>query len=185
MAKKIKVNLSQSSINDAIKKLTDIKNVIGKNKDDILKDLAEQTKDKIEEYYDKLQFTSNDRPTFAVVKYGNGYKAVARGKSVIYDEFGTGDKGQADGHPWKGEFGLNAYNSGKTIRPVAKYLSKDKQAETGITSGMYWTYKDEAGTIHYTQGIPSGKFMYNADIWLRNNYKEIVKKKVDDVLSKV
>lgn len=184
MAKKIKVNLSQSSIDEAIKKLTDIKDIIGKNKDDILKDLAEQTKDKIEEYYDKLQFTSNDRPTFAVVRYGSGYKAVARGKSIIYDEFGTGDKGQADGHPWKGDFGLNAYNSGETIRP-ARWLGKEKQQKYGITSGMYWTYKDEGGNIHYTQGVPSGKFMYNADIWLRDNYKEIIKKKVDDVLSKV
>ena len=184
MAKSIKVNLSPSSIDSAIKKLQVVKKAIDDDKDNILRDLAEQTKDKIEEYYNKLQFTSSDRPTFAVVKYGNGYKAIARGSSVIYDEFGTGDRGQADGHPWKGDFGLNPYNSGKTIRP-AKYLGKEKQQKTGINSGLYWTYKDELGNIHYTQGVPSGKFMYNADIWLRDNYKEIVKKKVDDVLSKV
>ena len=172
MAKSIKVNLSPSSIDSAIKKLQVVKKAIDDDKDNILRDLAEQTKDKIEEYYNKLQFTSSDRPTFAVVKYGNGYKAIARGSSVIYDEFGTGDKGQADGHPWKGDFGLNPYNSGKTIRP-AKYLGKEK-----------YTF-DEANSKDDTQGVPSGKFMYNADIWLRENYKEIVKKKVDDVLSKV
>lgn len=184
MAKNVKINLSSSDINDAIKKLQEVKKVIDDNKDSILRDLAEQTKDKIEENYNKLPFASNDKPTFAVVKYADGYKAVARGSSVIYDEFGTGDKGQADGHPWKSDFGLNAYNSGDTIRP-ASWMSKEKQQKVGINSGLYWTYKDDAGVIHYTQGVPSGKFMYDADIWLHENYKKIVKEKVDDVLSKV
>ena len=184
MAKKLNISLNPSSIDDTIKKLTEVKKVIDDNKDSMLQDLAEQTKNKMKEYYSKLQFTSSHSPTFAVMKYANGYKAIARGASVIYDEFGTGDKGQADAHPWKGDFGLNAYNSGETIRP-ARFLSKKKQAETGIKSGLYWTYKDDAGVIHYTQGVPSGKFMYNADIWLRDNYKGIIKKKVDDVLSKV
>ena len=184
MGKNIKINLSSSDIDKTIKKLTEIKKVIDDNKDSILQDLAEQTKNKIEENYNKLQFTSNETPTFAVVKYANGYKAVARGTSVIYDEFGTGDRGQADGHPWKGSYGLNPYNSGETIRP-AKWLSKEKQQKTGIHSGLYWTYKGKDGIIHYTQGVPSGKFMYDADIWLHDNYKKIVKKKVDDVLSKL
>ena len=184
MAKNIKINLNSSDIDKTIKRLEEIKKVIDDNRDSILLEVAERTKDKIEENYNKLPFTSNDRPTFAVVKYANGYKAVARGSSVIYDEFGTGDKGQADGHPWKSDFGLNPYNSGETIRP-ASWLGKEKQQKTGIKSGLYWTYKDDAGVIHYTQGVPSGKFMYDADIWLHDNYKKIVKEKVDDVLSKV
>ena len=101
MAKNIKINLDSYDIDKTIKKLKEVKKVIDNNKDSILQELAEQTKNKIEENYNKLPFVSNDRPTFAVVKYGNGYKAVARGSSVIYDEFGTGDRGQADGHPWK------------------------------------------------------------------------------------
>ena len=43
------------------------------------------------------------------------------GKNAVYDEFGTGERGAEDGHPLKGFYGLNPYNSGPTI-----HINKDK-----------------------------------------------------------
>ena len=150
-----------------------------------IEDLAKQTKEKAEEFYNNVPFESHDRPRFYYEKTEKGYRVVAKGDSLLYEEFGTGDKGKASPHVLKGQFDLNPYNSGETIRP-AKMLSKQKQSETGIKKGLYWTYKDPmTDEIVYTQGIPAGMFMYHADEWLKENYKKIIKEKVDDVLSKV
>lgn len=176
---KITINLSQKSINDAIKQINDMKKETLRVNDLVAKDLADKTLDKMKEFYSMFPYKSNtDSPSFYVEKTENGYKAVIASASVAYEEFGTGDIGASDGHPWKGNYSLNPYNSGSTIRPA-----DDKSAKYGITSGLYWTYWN--GSYHvYTQGIPSGKFMYNSDIWLRDNYKEIIKQKVADALSK-
>ena len=57
-------------------------------------------------------------------------KAYVIGTQVIYREFGTGTAGAQESHPEKNnpEFGLNPYNSGKTIRPAGITIPP----ETGI-----------------------------------------------------
>lgn len=191
MAKNIKISLTNKSIDSAIQKLNKIKKVLDKEKDSILEDLAKQTVDKAKDFYDSVEFKSNDKPTFDYKKTDKGYQVYAKGGSLLYDEFGTGDKGEASPHKLKNQFHLDPYNyhllsTGQgTIRP-ASMLTPEKQASTGIRSGLYWTYKDPlTGEIVYTQGIPAGMFMYNTDVWLRENYKKIIKKKVDDAISKV
>jgi hypothetical protein len=183
--KRIKISLNDKSIDSAIQKLTKVKKALDKEKDNIIRDLAEQTVDKAKEFYSGVLFKSNNETEFNYKKTEKGYQVFAKGKSLLYDEFGTGDEGKASPHKLKGQFDLNDYNSGQTIRP-ASMLTPEKQAKIGIKSGLYWTYKDPVtGDIVYTQGIPAGMFMYNTDKWLRDNYKEIIKKKVDDVISKV
>ena len=119
----------------------------------------------------------------SLVTTKNGYKIVASGKDVVYEEFGTGDEGANDGHPWKGQtnFKLNSYNSGETIREA-----NESSALHGITSGKYWTYKKEGSNeVQYTQGVPAGKELFNTSNYLHEEIKKISKKKVSDVLSKV
>lgn len=180
---RIKVKLNSSSINETIAKLNNLKQELVKLEDTLPEELATQTSSKIEQFYAQKGFEGTSTPSIGVAKYGDGYKAFARGPEVIYEEFGTGDAGANNGHPWKGDYGLNPYNSGITIRSTDK-LSPEKKAEHGIQNGLYWTFKRDGEKI-YTQGIPSGKFMYNADLWLKDNYKKIVIKKVDDILSKL
>ena len=180
---RIDVKLSSKDIRACIKKLKNLRDNIDKVADEIAQELAQQTAKQIDNNYRSLWFagmSNSGKPLIGFEKYSNGWRAFARGGSVFYDEFGTGDRGASDGHPLKGSFGLRPYNSGRTIRKANK-----SSAEHGITSGLYWTYKDIAGNIVYTNGVPSGKFMYNASIWLRKNYKKIAKEKVDDVLSKL
>ncbi len=176
------MKLSPNGVNETIQRLKNLKKELKNLENDLPKILAEETMEQMRENYFSKGFESSDKPMFGVAKYSNGYKAFIRGTSVIYDEFGTGDAGADNGHPWKGEYSLNAYNSGETIRPA----NEKSQARYGISSGLYWTYYDEfLDTIIATQGVPSGKFMYKSAIWLKDHYKKITKDKVADVLSKL
>lgn len=96
----------------------------------------------------------------------------AYGKDVVYEEFGTGDRGEQQQHPVKSKYNLNDYNSGPTIRNVSDVLegslAKEDLDTIGISSGKYWTYKKN-GTVYYTQGVPSGQEMWKTRNYLLNN----------------
>ena len=181
MEKKIKVKLSIDDLNNVIKDLKSLSKQFNTLNDTISKELAEATKYQLEQNYSMLPYVGSEgTPSFGVKVEGHSYKVYASGKSVIYEEFGTGDKGQSSPYPIpQSDFGLKGYNTGETIRRADRM-----SAEHGIKDGMYWTYWDGTKWV-YTQGIPSGKFMYNTSEWLRSNYKDLIQKKVDDVISKV
>lgn len=108
-----------------------------------------------------------------------GYIAL-KGPSAVYDEFGTGEEGADDGHPLKGAFKLNAYNSGPF---VSTHISK-------TTGRHYWFYSPAKGQEYfdsetgYTEGAPSGKQMYNTSIYLRKIKQQVIKETVDKWLAK-
>lgn len=101
-----------------------------------------------------------------------GGELYAYGKDVVYEEFGTGDRGEQRQHPVKSKYNLNDYNSGPTIRNVSdvpKYSLEREDLDTiGISSGKYWTY-EKNGTVYYTQGVPSGQEMWKTRNYLLNN----------------
>lgn len=179
---RIKIELGHDSVQNAITKLQNLKKDLGKLQEEIPKELAKQTSDKIKKFY-MSSSTTGESPGFGVTQKGTMFSAYITGPSVTYEEFGTGDVGAKNPHPNKGEYGLRPYNSGPTIRSTEK-LTPEYQAEKGLENGLYWTYKKNGEKV-YTQGIPAGRFMYNASIWLKDNHKKIVKQKVDDVLSKL
>lgn len=178
----IKVDLSLSSIQRAIKQLNNIDSKIQKIANLSGKELATKTLEEVKKQYSNLPFEStNENPTFRIEKTNEGYEILASGTGVIYEEFGTGDVGASNPHPNKNAYGLKGYNTGSHIRPADKFSSY----KADIKSGNYWVFKNRrTGDIQLTQGIPAGMFMYNSSEWLRDNYKDIVKQKVDDVLSK-
>lgn len=78
----------------------------------------------------------------------DGYEVRVVGNQVIYDEFGTGDRGENKPHPKKGKYHLQPYNSGPQI----------KEGKTG----HYWWYKSPVDLkLHTSHGVPSGQFMYH------------------------
>lgn len=107
-------------------------------------------------------------------KYYHGHISLV-GKNAIYDEFGTGEKGAADSHPLKDFYGLNPYNSGPTI-----HINKN--------GAHYWFAPHWSPQVMYpngyTEGMASGKQMYNTLQYIRQIKDKIVEDEVNDVLSR-
>lgn len=156
------VVIDESNIQDVINAFKSIYNDIDKYVEKTDKKIIEESK----KYLDKQYSSRFKDPNITDIsteyeKIDNGYKLIAKGKDVIYEEFGTGDRGEDNPHPDKSKYNLNDYNSGITIRPV-NLLSQEKREEHNLSSGKYWTYKKgESSDVEYTQGVPSGKEMWN------------------------
>ena len=182
--KKIKINLSSQDINNLINKLQNFQKEIGEADTKIVKELSEYGLKEIQQNYANTPYTDgNDDVSFFVTGTNKKKKIGATGSQVLYDEFGTGTEGENAPHPKKGEFGLNPYNSGKTIRQNNN--SNGEATSKGIpVGGLYWTYMLNGEKI-YTQGIPAGKQVYNAKKAIENEKKNIIKKVVGDALSKL
>lgn len=158
------VVIDESNIQDVINAFKSIYNDIDK--------YVEKTDEKIiqesKKYLDKQYSSRFKDPNITDIsteyeKMDNGYKLIAKGKDVIYEEFGTGDRGEDDPHPDKSKYNLNDYNSGYFIMSVEDIGNQDLLdflKEEGITSGKYWSYRKN-GERHFTQGVPSGKEMWN------------------------
>lgn len=172
MMKVKKINLSTSDISSLIKSLQTLSKDVKGLPDEIGKEVAELGKEYLEEEYAQATpdqtIDISDRQ-ISVEKTGRGYRLVARGKELVYEEFGTGEEGASHPHPKKKEYPLNDYNSGPV---VSTHINKYGR--------HYWFYNG------YSEGNPSGAEVFNTARFLREKgIKDISKKKVSDVLSKV
>lgn len=159
------VVIDESNIQDVINAFKSIYNDIDKYVEKTDKKIIEESK----KYLDKQYSNRFKDPNITDIsteyeKIDNGYKLIAKGKDVIYEEFGTGDMGEQNPHPDKSKYDLNDYNSGQYIRNVSDYdknsYTYDDLQEFGIDSGKFWRYSKN-GVLYYTQGVPSGKEMWN------------------------
>lgn len=182
--KNIKINLSSKNIKDTIKRLETLRKNINNSDEEIIKQLSELGLQEIQDNYSKTPFKDgNEDVGFFVTGSATDKKIGVSGSQVLYNEFGTGTKGERSPHPKKNDYGLNAYNSGKTIRRNMKQESNATQ--NGIPEGeLYWTYIKD-GQKHYTQGIPAGQQVYKAANKLQKEKTKIIKKVVGDALSKL
>lgn len=114
----------------------------------------------------------------SIVDFGNkgfhGYITL-EGPGAVYDEFGTGEEGADDGHPMKGFYGLNPYNSGPF---VSTHINRQGR--------HYWFTPNNSPQKkypnNYTEGIPSGKQMYNTLQYVRRIKGKVIKEKISDAL---
>ena len=184
MKKAINLNLSSQEIKELIKKLEKFKKEINEADIKIVKELSDLGLKEIEQNYASTPYKDgNDDVNFFATGTEKKKKIGVSGSQVLYNEFGTGTEGENSPHPKKGEFGLNSYNSGRTIRQ--NNSENSSASRLGIpTGGLYWTYMD--GSVKkYTQGIPAGKQVYMAANVLKKEKDKIVKKVVGDALSKL
>lgn len=112
-----------------------------------------------------------------------------QGAQAIYDEYGTGTMGEHTPHPDKdiASIPLNDYNSGSTIRENTGINSQGNNiteaSRQGIPlNGLYWTY-EVGGKKIYTQGRPAGMHVYKAKNRVKKQMKEVIKKRVGELLS--
>lgn len=184
MQKMIKINLSSNDISKTIKQLKKLKKDISNANKEIVNQLSELGLQEIQTNYSNTEYKDgNEDISFFETGTNNKKTIGVIGSQVLYNEFGTGTKGEQSPHPEKNNYSLNAYNSGKTIRRNQKNDSNASQE--GIPEGeLYWTYYIN-GQKHYTQGIPAGQQVYKAAKKLQEEKKKISKKVVGDVLSKL
>lgn len=95
----------------------------------------------------------------------NGYRVVAKGKAVIFIEFGTGVLNPE--HPQSAEFGFKhgTYGKGKGANEKGwVYVGEQGNAGRPLREGVYRTY-----------GNPPAKAMYQSSKEMRNAIYDIVK----------
>lgn len=185
---KININIGSTDVDKLIKALNNLQKDLQLHADNIAKDVSEKGL----KYLDRQYMSSANRndPNIDidsirtnVEKTNNGYRIIAKGRDVIYEEFGTGDEGQKHQHPRKSSYTLDAYNSGKYIRSVNP--DNETLKSKGITTGKYWTYKQN-GTTMYTQGVRAGKEMWNTRNYITSKkfINEVVRKRGKEISDK-
>lgn len=106
-----------------------------------------------------------------------GYEGIISltGPNAVYDEFGVGEEGAKDPHPIKSNFNLNDYNSGPF---VSTHINKN--------GTHYWFYGPMRGRPYfdaksgYTEGVPSGKQMFNTSKFVRELESDVLKSKINN-----
>lgn len=178
MRRNIVTGLSTKELEQLGSEMNDWAEKIKKASINIVNDLAEYGSEKMQEIYQSAQNEYQDMSSmdFAITGSDTEKTVSMIGEQAIYDEFGTGTRGAESPHPIKSEFGLNEYNSGPTIRTAKTKIN-------GIKPGdLYWTFKDEAGEIHYTQGVPAQKEGYDSFKATVKKAPEIIKKRMEETL---
>lgn len=179
----MKASLSVASITDIINRLDAFKSNLDIANENVISTLINKGTTQAELYNARAPQSGLEKSKIIgkITEHGkSGYIALV-GDNAVYDEFGTGEEGAADAHPLKGEFGLNPYNSGP-------YVSTHVNVLTGrhywiIPPGQYTpgTYVDERG---YTEGIPSGKQMYDTSRYIRFIKDSVIEKEFNNAIKK-
>ena len=155
MAKKITINLSQKSIQDAISRIKAYQNDLTYKCQLLAEKLSErgveiarlQLSD-LDAIFTTELISSVHAEYKGSVKGGGIWTVVAGTDHAMFVEFGTGIVGKRSPYPGELPEGVDwQYASGKTIRQ--------------LTDGRYgWFYQDDNGEWWFTEGMPSRPFMY-------------------------
>jgi hypothetical protein len=169
--KTIKVSLSDKGLDDLISKLMLLKDGLEQADNKIVEEMADFVEQEVSKNLDTTPFKdgNEDARAYSIVN-GNKAEAGMTGSQVLYDEFGTGTKGEKSPHPKKGDYNLKGYNTGPKIDP---------------DTGVWWYYSNEKGKVVDTTGIPAGLQVFNASQELQKVKLDKIKEKVGEVISKL
>lgn len=167
--KVIKMELSQKSIQNAIKELRSYQNSLEYKCRLLAEKLSEKGVPIAQSYIASLDaiFTyelnsSIHSEKVADVEGGGIWAVVAGTDHALFVEFGTGIVGQESPYPGELPDGVTwEYASGKTIRQLA--------------DGRYGWFYNRDGQWYFTEGMPSRPFMYYTAIELRKIILETAK----------
>lgn len=185
------IEIDETDINNVIKAFQELLNNIDKEVGSTLEEIVSKGETYLDaQYVSRVKDPNITDITTTYNKKGDIYELVAKGKDVIYEEFGTGDRGEQNPHPVKSKYKLNDYNSGQYIRNVSDYDENsyvyDDLQEFGIVSGKFWRYKKNMGdTLYYTQGVPAGQEMWDTRNYLINKViPKVIKKRGHEISEK-
>lgn len=182
MTKKVIVDLDKDGIDMFLSKLKNFNKKLDNSQKEIVNDLAQYAMKEMQTVYNNSNVEDSTPMSFDVI--GNDYEKQARmaGFQAIYDEFGTGTIGEMNPHRAKGNFELNPYNSGETIR-TNKSENSRASLEGIPVGGLYWTYRDSQGNKKYTQGIAAQKEGYTAFQKTSKKATSVARKRIQEVLN--
>lgn len=154
--------------------------------EEMLKEIADDGEKYLKNKYNERIKDPNITEIFTDKKVQkDNCEIIASGKDVIYEEFGTGDKGEDNPHPVKSKYNLNDYNSGSYIMDTRDNYNPHLDqflATQGIYNGKYWSYKKD-GTRYYTQGVPAGQEMWDTRNYLINTAIPKITKKRSKIIN--
>lgn len=175
----MKIRLSKVGIKNAIDTLDFLKDNITVASEEIVKQLVDvgfKTANSINQNAPQSNLTKSEVIAKITESKNKGYVALV-GPGAIYDEFGTGEEGASDPHPIKNNFNLNPYNSGPYVSTHINQEGRHYWFYSPLRGKDY--YDEESG---YTEGIPSGKQIYNASKEVRAKKDKIVKQTLNKVV---
>lgn len=160
VAKVIKMDLSTSSIDDAIKQLKAYRNSLDTRKDKLLERLGEIGVREASVRFTTAMYDGTNDSSVSLENNKNGYVIVASGHAVAFIEFGAGvyhNSGEPypDSRP-DGIVGIGEYGKGRGKRQA-------------------WGYKDESGELVITHGNPAAMPMWYASEEMRSKILKIAK----------
>jgi hypothetical protein len=161
VAKKIiKMSLSTSCIDDAIKQLKAYRNSLDTRKDKLLEGLGEIGVREASVRFATAMYDGTNDSSVSLENTKNGYVIVASGHAVAFIEFGAGVYHNS-GEPYPdprpdGIVGIGEYGKGHGKRQA-------------------WGYKDESGELVITHGNPAAMPMWYASEEMRSKILKIAK----------
>lgn len=160
MAKVIKMDLSVSGIEDAIKQLTAYRNSLDTKKDMLLDALANIGVKEASVRFTTAMYDGVNDSSVSLETISNGYAIVAEGHAVAFIEFGAGvyhNPGEPYPNPRpEGIVGIGEYGKGHGKRQA-------------------WGFKDDSGELVITHGNPAAMPMWYASEEMRNNILKIAR----------
>ena len=160
MAKVIKMTLSTSSIDDAIKELQAFQKSIKAKKDKLLEELGRIGVQEASVRFTTAMYDGVNDSSVTLESTPDGYAIVAEGTAVAFIEFGSGVyHNPTEPYPNTrpdGIVGIGEYGKGYGKRQA-------------------WGYRDDAGELVITHGNPAAMPMWYASEEMRSEIKRIAK----------
>lgn len=161
MKKVIKVGLSTSEIDRAIKEVESYKKWVKTKTDELTQRLAVLGAMEASFRFSGAYIEDNSGVEVSVKPIDNGYMVVAKGKAVCFIEFGAGVYYNGDepypnppGRP-QGVVGIGQYGKGKGKRKA-------------------WGYYDENGKLVITHGTPAAMPLYHAGRRIEDEVQRVI-----------
>jgi hypothetical protein len=160
VAKVIKMGLSTSSIDDAVKQLHAYRNSLEAKKDKLLKMLGEIGVREASVRFTTAMYDGTNDSSVSLEINKDGYVIVAKGHAVAFIEFGAGvyhNPGEPYPNPRPdGIVGIGEYGKGYGKRQA-------------------WGFKDDSGELVITHGNPAAMPMWYASEEMRSKILKIAK----------
>ena len=156
----IKMSLSTSSIDNAIKELRASQRSLDEKKDKLLEELANIGVKEASVRFTTAMYDGVNDSSVTLEPITDGYCIKAEGKAVAFIEFGAGvyhNPGEPYPNPRpSGIVGIGEYGKGRGKRPA-------------------WGFKDESGELVITHGNPAAMPMWYASEEMRSKILKIAR----------